>query len=233
MLITFPPQKKQLEKVTLKAKELPVTIIAAMWESNDTVLIAADSGITDTEKGKTSLPTEKLQCQSNENVPLAWGTAGNYMIGREYFSPWLKAYEWEPENLQIFQTDVWRNLSGWNGMVREIKKSAKLRVQKNDLTEALVVGYLDKPFILHVDVKASLSRYYEGEFCAIGSCAWEASLLYTGVAIVAPFREIPFDERWQRLKSVIEKTTSDEIAPQCKPPIHVWRVSQTGIKRLS
>lgn len=52
-----------------------MTIIAALRESDDSILIAADSARTETPSGFRKIVDDKLQ--KHPSAPIAWGGAGN------------------------------------------------------------------------------------------------------------------------------------------------------------
>ena len=65
-----------------------MTIIAAMWESDNSILIGADSGETENGTGFRSINENKLL--SPPKMPLVWGAAGNPAVGIDGFAEWLK-----------------------------------------------------------------------------------------------------------------------------------------------
>lgn len=74
----------------------PMTVIAALVESDDALLLAADSGETQTPGPLRSLDLHKLH--RHPVASLAWGVTGDVQISQE-FSAWLEAYAWPPGEL--------------------------------------------------------------------------------------------------------------------------------------
>jgi hypothetical protein len=212
-------------KFSLVGREPQMTIIASLKEGEDSLLIAADSALTEPQIGYRSLCTNKLQRHSQ--APLAWGISGNPTIGIDRFGPWLREYSWPPSDLRTFQDEVACKLSEFNGKQREICKLAGIEAKPDDLATVLVAGLLNVPFIFEVDERGVLSNLPEGQnFHAIGSGAAHAKLIYlafTAVTIQAQAAE--------RLRVIMELAAS--AATMCDPPIHIWRVTRNGAEEVT
>src|SRR5215216_3828757 len=160
-----------------------MTIIAAMRESADSILIGAESGQTESDIGLRSLYLTKLQ--KHPSAPLAWGATGNPTIGINRFGSWLSQFDWPPTDWPSFQNEVVKQLSNLNGWQREMSKLAGVEAKSELLAEVLIVGWLDTPSIFAVDDEgAMVIPDKDMEFYAIGSGGVHARLIYTAFTAV-------------------------------------------------
>ena len=93
-----------------------MTVIAAMRESEDAILLAADSGGWEEPGGRIHV-ADKLQAHAT--APIAWASAGNTTVGSD-FDKWLKAYDWPPADWTTFRDEAIESLSRLNGRQREL-----------------------------------------------------------------------------------------------------------------
>ena len=141
-----------------------MTIIVALRESSDSVLIAADSMQTETG-GIRSFTENKLQ--HHATAPLAWGITGNGTIGVK-FDRWAKALPWPPKDWNELEQLITAYLSELNGNQRRLCSLANVEVGPEDVTSVLVVAHLDEPKILEVDDRG-IATVHTREFHAIGT----------------------------------------------------------------
>ena len=70
--------------------EYPVNIVAFMRESEDSLLLAADSQFTNEDIRMTK---SKLRRVSSQQI--AWSSAGNPSIGLDDFGVWVNTYDFK------------------------------------------------------------------------------------------------------------------------------------------
>jgi hypothetical protein len=71
-------------KFTLTLKEPPMTVIAALKESPDSILIAADSQQMEVEATEQVRHLTSHKLQVHPKLPIAWGVYDNVSIGVEF-----------------------------------------------------------------------------------------------------------------------------------------------------
>jgi hypothetical protein len=202
-----------------------VTVIAAIWESEDAVLIAADSGQTETPGNIRTIWLDKLQ--AHDSAPLAWGVSGSLTVGVDAFAQWLRTYPWPPPDLPTFQKDVANQLAQCNAKQRCRCQMAGVEAQSNDLVEVLIAGYWMTPFIFAVDDRGAITACNRAqEFEAIGSGAAHVKIAHITLS------RIPV-----QAPSVVNKLgyvmqIAATTAQMCDLPIHIWRIANDGVKKL-
>ena len=70
-------------------KEKPMTIMVAMREGGDSIVIASDSEFM--HEGGATTHHRKLMCV--EGKPVIWTSAGNPDIGMNEFGQWISQYQ--------------------------------------------------------------------------------------------------------------------------------------------
>lgn len=212
------------EKFAVKEGNWPMTIIAVMWESDSSILIAANSGQTDMPEELRSIHLDKLQ--SHLIAPLAWGATGNTTIG-ERFGEWLKNYEWPPQDLIVFQDELATALAKLNGKQREIIKLAGGEAKEDNLCSVLVAGWLNAPFAFEIDDFGQITPINkEHNFSAIGSGGPHAKLIHAAYTIgPVTVNASALDKMGIILDIAAQK------AHHCDPPIHIWRVTSNKIEK--
>jgi hypothetical protein len=200
-----------------------MTIIAAMWETDTSILIAADSCVTEMPEEVRSLDFQKLD--SHPSAPIAWGISGNPTIG-ERFGKWLKSYNWPLQDLSVFQDDVATHLSELNGKQRSIMALAGSQPGENDLSDVLVVGFLATPFSFVVDERGLITTYKQSDrFHAIGSGKTHASLISFALSTINV--SISKAELFNHIM-----TLASSKAKYCSPPISILRANSEGIEKV-
>lgn len=207
-----------------EGKLKPMTIIAAIFESDDSILVSADSQVTESPSMLRSLTALKLQ--SHNTAPLAWGAAGDYSLGVR-FSEWLREYEFPPKDRDKLRDDLSKKLAELNGKQRKIIKLSGVEVKEENLCDALIATWLDGPVIFDAEnngIATFVSR--EQGFKAIGSGSYHFSLVYTAFQIIKPPASVAV------LFHLAMRVAANK-AQQCAEPIHVWRITKDGIKDIS
>ncbi len=139
-------------KFNLTLKEPPMSIIAAVWESETSILLATESGPTEILGGLRTAYLPKLQ--QHDTAPLAWGATGNLA---RYLGGWLKEYQWPPRHWNAFERAVESRVAELNGRRRELAKIAGVEVREQELSAVLVAGWIENEGeIFEVDDRAVL-----------------------------------------------------------------------------
>jgi ATP-dependent protease HslVU (ClpYQ) peptidase subunit len=208
-------------KIELPEREPPVTIIVAMRENDDSVLIAADG---------ESMESSLLRMKNNSKLGkhpaglIAWGTSGNSAIG-EVFSAWLQSYTWPPKDWFTFKEQAIEELSRLNGRQRELTKLSGAEVKDDYLCSCLLVGLIDSAGIYELDIVGRASPYWEVGFQAIGSGRLHAGVAYRTLCNVSGPTHL------QKLIIIMQVVT--QTAPGCGPPYTIWRITKDNITDVS
>jgi hypothetical protein len=220
--LAYPSNKELISessKFSLTLKEPPMTIIAAMRETPESILIAVDSQQTEMPGGIRISTDTKLQ--QHPTLPLAWGVAYNASIGTQ-FSEWARSYPLTSStDWFTLQGQFAECLSRLNGTQRALSGLAGVRdLPPEALCSILVVGYLGTVGkIFEIDPMGLLSVLPDDqEFCAIGSgkvLAYVAHRTLTRIPSEATAEE--------RLKTIVDITA--EIEQHCGPPVRWGRVT--------
>lgn len=204
-------------------KEPPMTIIAAMKESETSILIAVDSQQTQTPGNIPSFTDTKLQW--HPSIPLAWGVADNATIGMQ-FSETVKKLQFTPDiSWDSLADQLNKQLSTFNKKQREHCKRAGVNPAPGELASVLVVGFLgSEGRIFEIDDKGVFVIMPHG-FHAIGSGRVCASIAQRILSFL-PARSTVEAE----LKAITAATA--ELINTCGPPVHWGRVTPDGFQLL-
>ncbi len=189
---------------------LPMTVIIAMRELPDSILIAADSLAV--ESGSIKLkPVQKIY--SHPTNKLAWGCSGNQDIEND-FSAWLLHHvlpdTWD--TLKIRAMDVFSRLNG-----RQIMMADQAHSKADLTTNCLLVGWLDKPGIYELNSNGQVSSYWDQGFHAIGAGQGPA---YAALRALDGYIENPLD----KLKRTMEIVVNTVLI--CGNPCRIYRVTK-------
>ena len=195
-----------------------MTVIIAMRETDDAILIAADGEAT--EGSALRLPFGNKLRQHPKGA-IAWGASGNPTIGYEDFSPWLMQYSWPPKDWRTFRNNAIREFSRLNGDQRNLTKLAGKTPTEDDTATCLLVGWVGSPGIYEFNDQGKATSYWSPDgFHAIGSGKNHAYVAHRTLAVMsAP----PVD------KLVVIMQIVSSTAPGCGLPYTIWRVKENGI----
>jgi ATP-dependent protease HslVU (ClpYQ) peptidase subunit len=210
-------------KFDLVLKDSAMTIVAALREDSNSVLIAADSLITEND-GIRSGSYDKLQ--HHASAPVAWGAAGNTTISMMQFGEWMHRFSWPPKDWPTARVKIAEHLSRLNGKQRKLCTLAGVEAKPGDLGHILVVAHFGGCIeIFEVDGFGVVSIIpQEQEFHAIGSGAPHAIIAQRAMNYsksASPYTKL------RVLMSV-----AAECAPSCAPPVHIGKVTATGYEHL-
>ena len=134
-----------------------MTVIVAMHESKDSLLIGADSEVTQEGGLRRTLP----KLVGIKSVPIAWGASGNPSIGIHQFSEWMRTYMWENATWSGFVDEAEAELARLNGIQRRRTVESGSELKPNFLSDGLVVGWLDDEaavWVLSLDGRVTASN---------------------------------------------------------------------------
>ena len=206
------------QKAVLPLKEPPMTIIAAMRESDASILIASDT--EGTEEGGIRL-NNRRKLRHHPHAPIAWGCSGNITIGIEDFAPWLESYNWPPADWRTFRRQTTETLAKLNAEQRQLVQLSGVRLQESDTANCLLVGWLNHPEIYEFNDRGIATAYWERGFQAIGTgklYAWTAYKTLQHCDGLEPLQVMMI------IMHIVVTT-----APECGFPYHIWRVTEKGI----
>jgi ATP-dependent protease HslVU (ClpYQ) peptidase subunit len=199
-----------------------VTVIVALAESEESILIAADSRETEAPGDLASVYLNKLKRHPSAHI--VWATAGNGGVG-EAFSNWLAAVAPPPQTWRDMSDQAAEHLARLNGRRRELAELAKTQLQENDTTSVLLAGWLDSPEIVELDDRGIATPYFERGVCAIGTGKPHALIAYQAL------NHIGGVSRLQKLWVVMSVATV--MVHDCGPPVHVKRITADGVVDLA
>lgn len=204
-----------------------MTVIAALKESPDSILIAADSQQMEIEATGQVRHLTSHKLQAHPKLPIAWGVYDNVSIGVE-FNEWLKQFDWRYSNDWYgVQQQIAERLATLNGNQRRLCQIAGRFAQDSELCGALIVAFRDGTgSVFQVSASGMVAPKQEHEFHAVGSGFIHANIAYKTIMRVKP--EITAEDK---LRAVVRIAAED--APSCGPPVHIARVTSNGVEMLS
>ncbi len=117
----------------------PMTIIAFVRESEDTLLLAADRQFTG--DGIRDLHV-KLRRVTNQQI--AWSSSGNSAIGLGEFGGWLEACDFNKKGWGSFLLEAMQKLNELNSNQRKSMEASGAKLKDEDIcAEVMIVGWLD------------------------------------------------------------------------------------------
>jgi hypothetical protein len=204
--------------IEVPALEAPVTVIAAMYETPDALLIGADSAVTG-EAGELRQLIAKLQ--RHRTAPLAWAYSGYWQTGDD-FSRWLADIPWPPASVDTFINETRGHLADLNRERRQFMRRAGVRPKDTDCTGVLIAAFLNEPLILSLGTTGGATRHGEGELAADGSGEPHAHIAFQALSAI--------NVRPPRLVFEVLIKVAARHARGCSLPAHIWRVTREGIE---
>ena len=198
-----------------------LTVIVAMKESDDSLLIAADSMNIESDQLKADHQV-KLHKHDKENI--VWGFTGNRGLGRDDFSPWLKTFD-AGGDWQKFKIKVADKLAELNGEQRNRSSKAGIQPSPESTITCLLVGWLNnKPQILEFTDDGRIDSYLQDSFRAIGGGMVVAHRAYGALLRVTGIE--PLD----KFKIIVDTTIKS--AAVCGGIPFIQRVKRDGIEDI-
>jgi ATP-dependent protease HslVU (ClpYQ) peptidase subunit len=207
-----------------------MTLIAAMRDTDGSILIGADSQMTDETSGIRYTVNKLKQHPSGK---LAWGTAGAAPLG-ETLSKWLEAYPSPLRDWESLSSAIRDKIVEINGDQRRAIKRSESEPGPSDGFDTLLAGYIDDtPRMLIIDDCGRSITAPEQVFNAIGAAVQAKSILigadYTLELLNERCGIAPLDA-FLKMKLVLSAVAME--IEGCGLPIHIWRVSNEGIEKL-
>jgi len=202
----------------LLKERMNLTIIVAMKESDDSLLIGADSMNTE-DGGLKAIGAVKLFRHDKENI--VWGTSGNREISRHEFSPWLQSLSieggWEWLKLTIAD-----KIAELNGRQRERETKAGVPHNSESVIGCLLVGWLNgESQIYEFTNDGRIDSYIQDQFRAIGGGMPVAHGAYGAMKRTLGI------ENLNKFKIILETTITSTIA--CGGKFFIKRVNKDGV----
>jgi ATP-dependent protease HslVU (ClpYQ) peptidase subunit len=198
-----------------------VTILVALRESDEVILFAADSCETESPGDLQSTYLHKLN--KHESAPLVWAAAGNSSIG-EAFTRRLKTKTPFPATWEALQNRAAEHLARLNGRRRRLKTLSAHAAPGDDTAEVLIAGWVDRPEIIELDDSGGITPHLARDIAAIGSGKAHAIIAYR---TLTPIVQLTPLERMRWIMGVAIAMVHD-----CRGPIHIWRISASGVEVL-
>lgn len=209
-------------KCGLVLKEPPMTVIAAMRESEDSLLIAVDSQYIEMP-GKIPFATD-TKLQSHPSFPLAWGVADNSTIGNR-FSEKVKKLQLSSANWNDVEDELNRELSTLNAKQRAFSKRAGVNSLPGELASVLAIGFVGaEGRIFEIDDRGMVTVMPHG-FHVIGSGKVYATSAYKMLTYLPTHATVE-----EKLKAITAVTA--EMVESCGPHVHWGRVTPNSFTLL-
>jgi hypothetical protein len=196
-----------------------MTVLAAMVESDSSILVASDStGLSQVETGTA----HDGQIYFHVDAPLAWCLSGFITLDVDELSQELRSCLWPALSWWSFADEVSRSISGSNRRRRELLPEMTV----DGATQMLIAGWLDhEPQILHIDPNGNVFSVKERGCAAIGSGGQTALTVFRAHDLL----DLPIS----RLQSVENAmTVAAEFSTGCRLPVLIWRISKNSVERV-
>jgi hypothetical protein len=204
-----------------------MTLVMALKENDQSILIGADSEQTD-EHGLKSVTAKLHQVK---DLPLMCGTSGNADIGNRLFTGWLDGLTMAGADWLQFSELASEHLSDLNGAQRQRSKSAMVQLTPGVFTaDAILAGWLQgHPDIFALSEDGRFDSAWQRGFLAIETGSHSAVAIYNCFKYLSRIGEIKLTpERIARLILDVVALT----VPNCGPPVELWRIGPAVCHRL-
>lgn len=200
-------------------EDVAMTIVVGMRESDEAMLLAADSEATD----EFGLKHPHVKLHQVEGHSLAWGSAGNPTIGDYEFVKWVKQYDWKGKSWDDASKAAQEELARLNGEQRRLTELSRTPMQTTFLCDIIIGGWLNGPnmFALSSDGRITPIWESQSEFRAVGTGAPYAIASYNTLKL----------GRVEGPENILRMMLIGTImfAPNCGPPAEAWRIRQDGV----
>ena len=208
---------------TPKLGVVPMTVIAFQRESENTLLLSADS--------QYSMDGFRIFHSKLKQVPnqcIAWASDGNPSIG-EQFASWLKKDEFSKKNWDSFSSDAKEKWAELNGQQKRLTRLAGADEEEDNVTSiALIVGLIAGEMGAYVFSKTGIPYNVLGHnFHAIGDGTECAFVARTAIEMYLEKSGAILDceaKLWIVMNTVAKHRGS------CHTPIDMWRISKNSVE---
>ncbi|MFC2044388.1 hypothetical protein ACFLT8_04265 [Chloroflexota bacterium] len=208
------------ERFTPRLGIVLMTIVAFMKESDDSLLLGADSQFTSNGYRDFGIKLREVK-----NQYIAWASEGNPHIGLEEFGEWVDGYNFTDKNWGMFIDEATTQLSELNGRRKSNAEKAGYEYKRDSMGAGiLIVGWL-----------AGKARAYE--LTNDGGCF--TILDFTkGIGVGGKSFRVAIAVI-QRLYDIFDNLAAFYIALEstasyiedCSPPIAIWRIKKDCIEK--
>jgi len=201
-------------------ERVDLTVIIAIKESNDALLVGADRmGLEDGQLKTTS--GSKLFKHSKENI--VWGCAGNTEIAKHEFSPWLQSLD-IGNNWQTLKERIADKIAELNGKQRARMRTAGVEPDDNSVISCLLIGWIkEESQIIEFTNDGKIASYIESGFQAIGNKGIPWSVYRAMSQVSGPSNE-------EKFKIILNTTVN--LARDCGNGYDIMRVTKNGIEDI-
>lgn len=207
----------QLEDRLLFRERMNLTVIIAMKESSDALLIGADKMNIESNQLKVVVNT-KLFKHPKENI--VWGCAGDKEIARHEFNPWLQSFD-IGNDWQVFKKKVADKIAELNGEQRARMRKAGVEPDDSSVISCLLVGWInEEPQIIEFTNDGKIASYIEDGFQAIG-----IQRIPYGAYMATIHAEASNE---MKFKNILATTLS--LAINCGKGYNIMRVTKNGVE---
>lgn len=198
----------------------PLTIVAIMKESEDSLLLAADRQITG-----DAIRVLRLKLRKVPNQQIAWSSSGNSSIGLGEFGHWLERYDFDGKDWWSFGLDAADKLSELNGNQRKRTELSRAKLRDEDICAAvLIAGWLKGEIRAFALTSVGiLSDALEGNFNAIGNGGDFAVVAKTAIEMCGVNLDC-----FTTLRFTMESVAGHVVG--CNAPIDIWRINKDFIE---
>lgn len=220
-MYTFPNRGVTMndERIT-PLREYPVTIVAFIRESEESLLIASDSQFT---SGDIRMTASKLRQIPNEKI--MWSCAGNPSIGLDEFGDWINTYDFKDVDWATFAKIAITQLSRLNGEQKGRTELSGMEYKPESMgAEILIVGWLNgKPNAYILSENGTFTDVLQHEFWAIGTGGRYARIAKYTVDLCGQKGKL---STFKIVMEIIARHVQD-----CCLPVESYRIKKDSIER--
>ena len=209
------------------SKENPMTVVLAVWDTDGSILLGADSEQTDEDGLKSEIV--KIQ-QVADEIPVMWSSVGNPAIGIHGFGQWLAGYTFNGTDWSEFSRDAADAWSRLNGEQRRLTEQAGVTLDEQKvrtyLADGVLAGWLGgEGRIVGLSSDGRVTPIPKGESFAAGSGKVVAQAVMLSMRYI---QEV--GTPLEHVQTSLE--TACQFAPNCGPPIEIWRITSSDCTRV-
>ena len=206
----------------------PMTVVCAL-QDEDCLYLAADSAVT-------GLPTKGSATKIDHvtSLPLAWASSGDEAIGLQFgrqLKQWLAEADADELTWEKFVNVCVTLLAELNGVRRKVASLNSVGFNiSHDFAEIMLVGFIGGvPEIAHLEQRGDWNLHLLAgrHFATIGSGSDHAAMAYE---VLKENGLLPANGE-AAISAVMDLAVRH--APNCEPPIHVWRVDRSGAAEIN
>lgn len=214
-----------IETPELELSEKNLTLILANQETDNSILIGADSLVVDSAGNSVYMEIHVNKLHEIQGHPMAWAYCGTVELGNK-FETWLKKQYPIPQGWDKFEILVRNKVADINKEQRNYVERSGAVWSDNFGLSCLFAGWLEnKSHMIIFDDDGTISDCSINGVGAIGSGKSHAIIAYE---TLYEFKDIPKDKKFHAiLRAAIVKEKK-----LCGLPLFMWRITPNGIDKL-